>query len=174
MNYDIKKVQTDHEIKCIAECAEITWHDTFDNILPEGQTEYMIEQFQSFDAIKNAINNGYIYFAAYCNKTIPYIRDESESIAGYCGIKPDGEKLFISKIYINPKYQRNGIATQFFTKLKNDYSDKFRSFYLTVNVNNEKAILTYKKWGFKIIKTSVTDIGKGYIMDDFIMEYRTK
>ena len=29
----------------------------------------------------------------------------------------------------------------------------------------------YKKWGFKKVDEDVTDIGNGYVMDDYILEY---
>ena len=43
---------------------------------------------------------------------------------------------------------------------------------LKVNKYNTASITAYEKLGFKTIKASVTDIGKGFIMDDFDMEKR--
>ena len=61
--YNIKLAQTDKEIEQIAKCAEITWHYAYDNLLPDGQVDYMIEKFQSFDVLKNDIkNNDYVYY----------------------------------------------------------------------------------------------------------------
>ena len=69
--YNIKLAQTDKEIEQIAKCAEITWHDAYDNLLPDGQVDYMIEKYQSFYVLKNDIkNNGYVYYIiqeAICN-----------------------------------------------------------------------------------------------------------
>lgn len=50
--YNIKLAQTDKEIEQIAKCAEITWHDAYDNLLPDGQVDYMIEKYQSFYVLK--------------------------------------------------------------------------------------------------------------------------
>ena len=52
-----------------------------------------------------------------------------------------------------------------------DFATKYNTFYLTVNKNNTKAISVYKSFGFDITDTVVTDIGGGYVMDDYIMEY---
>lgn len=41
---------------------------------------------------------------------------------------------------------------------------------LTVNKHNINSINAYKKWGFKTIDSVVTDIGSGFVMDDYIME----
>ena len=43
--------------------------------------------------------------------------------------------------------------------------------YLTVNKHNDHAIEVYKKTGFVIVDEAVTDIGSGYVMDDYIFEY---
>ncbi len=39
-----------------------------------------------------------------------------------------------------------------------------------VGANNEMAIRAYKAKGFEVIDAVETDIGDGYIMDDYIME----
>ena len=42
---------------------------------------------------------------------------------------------------------------------------------LTVNKYNQYTIDAYNKWGFKTVDSVVTDIGNGFVMDDYIMEY---
>jgi RimJ/RimL family protein N-acetyltransferase len=46
--------------------------------------------------------------------------------------------------------------------------------YLTVNKHNNHAIDVYKKIGYSVADTAVTDIGGGYVMDDYIMEREVK
>jgi len=41
---------------------------------------------------------------------------------------------------------------------------------LAVNKRNDKAIGSYKKYGFVVREAIVDDIGHGYVMDDFVME----
>ena len=61
-DYIITTAKTDADIQGIARCAEITWHDTYDELLPDGQVEYMIDRYQSADVIKHDISqNGYVY-----------------------------------------------------------------------------------------------------------------
>ena len=43
--------------------------------------------------------------------------------------------------------------------------------YLTVNRNNTHACEVYLHKGFKVIEEAVADIGCGFVMDDYIMEY---
>ena len=42
--------------------------------------------------------------------------------------------------------------------------------YLTVNRENAGSIAAYLAMGFRKVREQVTDIGEGYVMDDFIME----
>ena len=44
--------------------------------------------------------------------------------------------------------------------------------YLTVNKHNDLAIRAYRAKGFQTIDAVETDIGNGFVMDDFIMEKR--
>jgi RimJ/RimL family protein N-acetyltransferase len=42
---------------------------------------------------------------------------------------------------------------------------------LTVNKNNTDSIKAYEKMGFKNVGSVITDIGSGFVMDDFMMSY---
>ncbi len=44
-----------------------------------------------------------------------------------------------------------------------------RRLILSVNKRNAKAIAAYQRNGFVIAESVVTDIGGGFVMDDFIM-----
>jgi ribosomal protein S18 acetylase RimI-like enzyme len=89
------------------------------------------------------------------------------------GIKPeDDDRLFLSKFYLHKDYRGRGIATA----MMNYIFDEARKIgkkrvYLTVNKHNDHAIEVYKKIGYTVADTAFTDIGGGYVMDDFIMEY---
>ena len=45
-----------------------------------------------------------------------------------------------------------------------------KAIYLTCNKHNEHSLAVYRKKGFKVIDEAETDIGQGFIMDDYIME----
>ena len=46
--------------------------------------------------------------------------------------------------------------------------------WLTCNRNNTNSLEVYKHLGFTVAREEVTDIGEGFVMDDFIMEYDVK
>ena len=48
-----------------------------------------------------------------------------------------------------------------------------KAIWLTVNRRNERAIGAYRRAGFREVRAQVTDIGGGYVMDDYVMELET-
>ena len=121
--------------------------------------DYMLEHFQSVPAITEQIAHDTVYLLAYWNG----------EPAGYCAFKPEEAKMFLSKIYIRRAFRRHGIATALFDQVQKASSGK-SAIYLTVNKHNNGSIEAYKKLGFAIVDQVVTDIGGGYVMDDYIME----
>jgi len=155
-----------NEIEKFAELTSEIWHEYWTCILSDEQIDYMVEKFQSAKAIKNQINNGsYTYF---------YIIDDLK-ITGYIGVSEKPNYLFLSKLYIKKEYRHKGIGKKAFEFIKQFAADKgFNKILLTVNKYNKNTINAYNKWGFITVDSVVTDIGNGFVMDDYIMEYRIK
>ena len=151
-------------IKELAQLASEIWNEYWTKILTQSQIDYMIEKFQSERAIKEQITDeNYIYFYILCEG----------KIVGYIGLSQRPEYLFLSNLYLKNGYRDKGIGTKAFKFIK-DYADSnnYNRIVLTVNKYNENSIKAYRKWGFTIIDSVVTDIGQGFVMDDYIMEYQ--
>ena len=52
------------------------------------------------------------------------------------------------------------------------YEHNYDRIRLTVNKHNTNAIEAYLGWNFETISSVETEIGEGFIMDDYIMEYK--
>jgi ribosomal protein S18 acetylase RimI-like enzyme len=46
-----------------------------------------------------------------------------------------------------------------------------KTIWLTCNRNNTESLAVYEHLGFKKVREEVADIGNGFVMDDYIMEY---
>ena len=162
MNINFELVKTEEQIKILADTASVIWHEAFTNIITLSQIEYMVEKFQSFNALYEAINkNNYKY----------YLIKSDNIIMGYTGLHEEKGKLFLSKLYILKKYRGKQVASRTFEFIENLAKQKnLKSVWLTVNRNNNHAIEVYKHKGFVITRTQVADIGNGFVMDDFIFE----
>lgn len=163
----------------LAAIAEEIWQEYWPARIGQGQTDYMIEQFQSLDAIKRQMaTENYEYWfltvpASACDESNSWRLDEDTAIIGFTGghDEPETNRFFISKIYLLACERGKHYATQviaFYTTLCQERS--FRAMYLTVNKYNEMGIRAYEAKGFETIECVETDIGHGYIMDDYIME----
>ena len=162
---EILKVRTLEEIQVTCDIAYEIWHEHFTPIIGIDQVEYMINEFQSFNAIKDQIDSGYEY----------YLFNYKGEVVGYTGIKKEDLSLFLSKLYIKKEYRGNKIAKnamKFMVELCETMSlDKI---WLTVNKNNDNTIAAYEKIGFIKARMQKTDIGNGFFMDDYIMEKTIK
>ena len=157
------KIVKPEDIETLAELASTIWHEYWTVILTPEQIDYMVENFQSAHAIKNQYENE--------NYTYYFIVKDNQNI-GYFGISDKTDYLFLSKLYILKDYRHQGVGGCAFGKIKQISAEKgYKSIQLTVNKYNKNTIDAYNKWGFKTIDSVVTDIGSGFVMDDYIMEY---
>lgn len=162
MKYEIQLAKTT-DIPRIAALADKIWHMTYDHLIGCDQVNYMLKKYQSEEAIEHAIAyEQYTYFIAVAEK----------QILGFCGLQPQKDRLFVSKIYVDSSFHGQGLARAFFEKACS-FAKKCKksTLYLTVNKENTNAIAVYQHLGFQISNSVATDIGQGYIMDDYIMEY---
>ena len=142
--------------------AEVVWREANVAFCTPEQVEYMIEMFQSYEAVMGQLVHGYRYFLV----------EEDGEILAYFGVQPQGERLFLSKFYILKEHRGKGIFTMglnFMAELCRE--QQLDTIYLTVNRNNTHACEVYLHKGFKIAEEAVADIGCGFVMDDYIMEY---
>ena len=89
-------------------------------------------------------------------------------------IEPRDGRLFLSKVYLLHEARGQGRFRQMLEYLRGLCREVgARTIWLTVNRRNERAIGAYRRAGFREVRAQVTDIGGGYVMDDYIMELET-
>lgn len=158
----ILPVKTKVEISLVDQLAKEIWTEKYKNIITQAQIDYMLEKFQSPQAISTAIETGMLYF----------LFQDKKSPIGYFAIKIEpNETLFLSKLYLKKESRGTGLGRvginwifQFAQK------NNLKKVSLTVKKDNSSLIF-YEKIGFKIKDSVVTDIGNNFVMDDHIMEY---
>ena len=138
------------------------WEQHYTPIIGEEQVEYMVEKFLSPDAIVEQINSGYEYFLFSYDYTF----------AGFAAIEERGEELFLSKLYVDEEFRGKGIGKYMFQKFVEIAKMRnLKKIWLTCNRNNVNSLAFYEHLGLKKVREEVTDIGNGFVMDDFILEY---
>lgn len=172
MTVSLIPVKTADDQIALATLAGLIWREYWPAHIGEAQTEYMIERFQSLEAIQNDMaHNDYEYWFVVITEAD---EDGTERrIAGFTGghNEPETNRFFISKIYLLADERGFGYARriiEFYEDLC--FARGFDALYLTVNKRNELGIRAYKGTGFEIIDAVETDIGEGFVMDDYIMQ----
>jgi|LSQX01.1.fsa_nt_gb ribosomal protein S18 acetylase RimI-like enzyme len=162
MNIAFMKVTDDMLIEKLAGVAKDIWYEYFPSIISVEQIEYMLEKFQSTVAIEKQIStNRYQY----------YLMFNGREVLGYLGFKEEIKRLFLSKLYLKKEYRGKGYFSEMLSFIEHYAKQKgLKSMYLTVNKHNDHSISVYQKKGFVILEEKVVDIGKGFIMDDYVME----
>ena len=159
----IVSANSDKEIQDISNLASIIWNEHFISILIQEQIDYMVDKFQSYLAIKEQITDGYEYFQLIMASTL----------IGYIAVSQKETSLFLSKLYIKRDYRGQGVSSFAFDFLKSICKERSLSrIWLTCNKYNNHTLDVYKHWGFISIDEVETDIGNGFIMDDYIMEWK--
>ena len=78
--------------------------------------------------------------------------------------------MFLSKVYLLPEYRGMGAVKAAFALVEQETrEERLSSIRLTVNKGNDHAVEVYKHYGFAVVDKVKSDIGGGYVMDDFIM-----
>ncbi len=166
MGLEFSKVLSEDEISRLADIAKGIWYEYFPGLISAKQVDYMVEKYQSKNAISRQIaSEGYQYFMVI----------DGSDILGYIGIREENDKLFLSKLYLKKEFRGRGYFSKMLLFIEDIAKNKkLKSLYLTVNKHNDNSVLVYKKKGFSVINEQAADIGGGFIMDDYIMEKKLK
>ena len=162
---NIREIYSEADVRRLTKVAREVWREANVVFCTPEQVEYMIEKFQSFEAVSGQLMHGYRYF----------LIEENGDISAYFGVQPQGDRLFLSKFYILKQHRGRGLFSlgmDFMTGLCKE--SQLESIYLTVNRNNTHAYEVYIAKNFKVIAEECADIGFGFVMDDYIMELEVK
>ena len=156
---NLERVASPEQIAAVVVLARETWTQHYVPIIGAAQVEYMLAKFQSAEAIARQIAaEGYEYYLA--------------PGAGYLALVPDPAKksLLLSKIYVKASARGTGLG-----RALAEFAERrccelgCNELWLTVNRNNAGSIAFYERLGFRKNRAVATDIGGGFVMDDWWM-----
>lgn len=154
------------QVEDIAQMAEVIWREHYLSILGEEQISYMLATLQSQEKMVQDIANG---------KTEYFVIEAGVSEIGYAAIEWQENTLFLSKLYLLKEARGHGHALAVLKELIQMASERdVAAITLTVNKYNSAAITFYEKVGFKQIDSVISDIGGGYVMDDYVYQLEIK
>ena len=156
------EVSSKRDVAAVVRLAREIWSDHYAPIIGTEQVAYMLDKFQSPQAISEQIaQQDYWYFL---------IRHKNRAV-GYIGLQRQANTLFLSKLYLEKSVRGKGLgrrAVAFIRQFAGAHG--LSAIRLTVNRHNTVAIAAYERTGFIRTGQVVTDIGGGYVMDDYVFE----
>lgn len=154
-------ITSSEEVALLEAYAAEIWREYYPQIIGSDKVEYMLEKFQSTEALLAQIEEGMQLF---------WINYEGEH-AGYAAIKSQGSPyLFVSKFYVHKTFRGRGIGSKAMHLLSAKAAEmRLNGLELTVNKDNDTAIHFYEALGFKNVKAQKVAIGDGFYMDDYVM-----
>ncbi|MET0987900.1 MAG: GNAT family N-acetyltransferase [Steroidobacteraceae bacterium] len=157
-------VRNQDQLAQVARMAHEIWYEYYVSLVGRAQVDYMVDRFQSVPAMQLQLAEGYEYFL---------IERSTDAIAvGYLAVLPEvsAKALFLSKLYVYSTARGTGAGRQaliFVDVLARERG--LQRVWLTVHKRNPSRFV-YERLGYATTASIVTDIGGGFVMDDYRME----
>ncbi|WP_316826482.1 GNAT family N-acetyltransferase [Pedobacter miscanthi] len=155
----------EEDLEIIRDIAAATWPSTYLDIIGQAQIDYMLDKMYNRGELLKQLMEGHIFLIAED-------AEKQYGFAGYSIIGHDERIYKLHKLYVLPSAHGKGVGKILINEVFNQVKDAGGS-ALQLNVNkHNNAKDFYLKGGFTIKESVKIDIGEGYFMDDYVMEYK--
>jgi GNAT superfamily N-acetyltransferase len=153
---------TDTDVEGVIELASKVWWHHYPGIISPAQIEYMLRQRYEPALIREELQRHDLWW----DKLVADVA----IIAFASSILAEPATVKLDKLYVHPAYQRKGYGALLVDHVCQRARERnCLKVILAVNKRNAGAIAAYARYGFRIEESAVTDIGDGFVMDDYIM-----
>jgi ribosomal protein S18 acetylase RimI-like enzyme len=165
MNSNLKieiKPVTPPEVPAISALAREIWQATYPGIITQEQIDFMLEQRYGHERLYDDLEDAH--------KWLDQAFHDGRRVGFAFSEETKGE-FKLDKLYIHPDVQRRGVGGQLIAHVAARAKKLgYPCVILQVNKRNVNAIASYEKYGFAVRTSTVDDIGRGFVMDDYVME----
>ena len=147
----------------VQELAHIIWPKVYPGIISHEQIDYMLRLRYDLDVLTADVESRGICYA---------LIEQQNQVVGYVAFepRPDLEEAFLHKLYLLPEAAGKGAGAAALNWVSEQVSALgLKRLRLFVNKRNAPAVRAYLRNGFVFEQDVVTDIGNGFVMDDFEM-----
>jgi ribosomal protein S18 acetylase RimI-like enzyme len=159
---------TPREYPTIQLIAHATWPSAYGDILTPEQIDYMLAMMYTPEAVASQVASGQAF---YVLETVD-MRLHEKQVVGYVSHELDYQPgtTKIHKLYALPGVQGRGYGRLMVEHVA-DFARSAGQQKVRLDVNyKNRAIGFYEKLGFEKAERCNTDIGNGYLMEDWVME----
>lgn len=147
----------------IREMAEMIWRKHYPGIISERQIDYMLDWMYAPERLRHEISSERSQYVLF--------RLDGETV-GFAAWGP-GEadlEMHLHKFYLLPCNQGKGLGSEGLKLILAEAEDQGAyQVSLRVNRKNQKALRCYERNGFEISHEVCSEIGDGFVMDDYWM-----
>lgn len=153
----------EEHLPALAELAGVIWRQHYPGIISPAQIEYMLAKMYSLETLRTQIQLESIRFERLL------VNDRFIGFAAY-GPTPEPGVMKLHKCYLLPEMHGRGLGSILLQHVLREVRQLgAQRLILAVNKHNTKAVAAYRRNGFAVIESVITDFGSGFVMDDFIM-----
>ena len=154
---------TEAHLPALAELAGVIWRQHYPGIISRAQIEYMLGKMYALDTLRTELRTKGIHFVRLL---------VAERFVGFAsfGPMPEPETMKLHKCYLLPEFHGRGYGSLLLKHCEQETRRLgAKRLTLAVNKQNTKAIAAYRRHGFVVTESVVTDFGSGFVMDDYLM-----
>jgi len=147
----------------IAELAGVIWRACYPGIITHEQIDYMLARMYALEVMRDEIRSQGIRY------DLLFVDGQPAGFAAY-GPTPERGAIKLHKLYLLAELHGRGLGSLLLLHVEREVrAAGGRRLMLSVNKRNAKAIAAYQRNGFIIAESVITEIGGGFVMDDYVM-----
>jgi GNAT superfamily N-acetyltransferase len=154
---------TEADLPALAELAGNIWRQHYPGIISREQIEYMLARMYALETLREEMRGGGIRFVRLL---------VADQLVGFASFGPTDESgvMKLHKCYLLPACHGRGYGSLLLQHCERAALESgARRLILAVNKRNAMALAAYQRNGFAIVAAVVTDLGQGFVMDDYVM-----
>lgn len=150
------------DIAAVIDLAGVIWRRHYPGVISMEQIDYMLAQRYTPAVIRAQMQSG----NAWWDKAVLDGR-----IIGFAQYELYEHSMKLDKLYVHQDHQRQGYGGRMLAHVEDAARRHgLSTVRLNVNKHNLNSIEAYRKNGYAVVETVVADIGRGFVMDDYVME----
>jgi len=160
----IEPATADRHLSEIEQLAGTIWREHYPGIISHEQIEYMLRKGYALDELRRDLTQRRIHYDR------ALIGGRLVGFSAY-GPHSDPDALMLHKLYVSAEQRGRGCARRLVeTAAAYARSQSLDCIVLRVNKANRIAIAAYERMGFASQGPIVSDIGAGFVMDDYLLK----
>jgi ribosomal protein S18 acetylase RimI-like enzyme len=148
------------DIPGIRSVLAVTWRDTYLSFLPESSIAKVIAKWHSPQVLEAEINQS--------SNFVGIAKSSSNEIVGMITANLQDELLSVTRLYVLPEFQRQGIGARLMDESYRAFPE-IKRIQLDVEEQNQKARAFYRKLGFKEVGIRIDDVA-GTKLNSIVLE----